>query len=214
MTIDTFTLHRFPFFRRFAAIVIASGIVLAAACAQAQNGCQTGADAMANAYVRSNGIYALYFGDLESYVAENRAHFAENGDAIRCAWAMSAALLRGAVQSYDPNALRRQQELNAQLGAMGISPGAAQPNASMMFYEMGQQIAWLADVLPAASRGNYGPLHTPVTETQRMKAFATQMLQSLLQDPVMRQTFAQMEPLIREAAQMEYKQLMVIAAGL
>lgn len=214
MTIDTFTLHRFPFFRRFAAIVVASGIVLAAACAQAQNGCLTGADAMANAYVRSNGIYVLYFGDLESYVAENRALFAENGDAIRCARAVSAALLQGAIQTYDANALRRQQELNARLGGMGISPGAAQPTASIMFREMGQQIAWLADVLPAASRGNYGPLHTPVTETQRMKAFANQMLQSMLQDPYMRQTFILMEPLIREAAQMEYQQLIAIAAGL
>ncbi len=214
MNIDTFALRRFSFFRKFTAIIVATGITLAAACAQAQNGCQTGADAMANAYVRSNGIYVLYFGDLESYVAENRAHFAENGDAIRCARAVSAALLQGAIQSYDPGALRRQQELNTQLGSMGISPGAAQPSASMIFYEMGQQMAWLTKVLPPAARGDYGPLHTPVTETQRMKAFATQMLKSLLQDPVMGQTFVQMEPLIREAAQMEYKQLIAIAAGL
>lgn len=214
MTIDTFLLHRFPLFRKFAVIIAAFWIISATACAQAQTGCQTGADVLANAYVRSNPMYALYFGNLESYIAENRMHFAENGDAIRCARAMSAALFRGSIRSYDPTALRRQQELNSQLGSMGISPGPAQASPSAMFYEMGQQMAWLAKVLPAASRGNYQPLRTPVTDTQRMKAFATQMLQSLLQDPSVRQTFVQMEPLFREAAQMEYKQLMAIAAGL
>ena len=97
-------------------------VSLMAQPAFAQNGCDTGANALANAYVRGNPMYAIYFGDLRSYIIDNREHFVSNGDSIRCARVMAGVLTNAAVQTYDPDALRSRDELNARLGSMGISP--------------------------------------------------------------------------------------------
>lgn len=176
------------------------------------SGCETGAAAIGNAYIRANYLYAMFFGDLESYVAENRSHFAPDGDAIRCARVLSQGLMAGAVQSYDPSWQRTQDNLNARLGAMGLSPGPATASPSAQLYTAAQQLSRLARVLPAAAQGNFDPLHTPTTEMEQMQLFAAQMMQFLLQDPAMRDTLQQMEPLIREAAQAEYSMLMSVAA--
>ncbi len=212
MSIGIFLARPFLRFARAVTIVGTMGAVLVMALpAFAQTGCQTGAGALANAYVRANPIYAMFFGDLESFVAENSAHFAAGSNAVRCARAMSKALMSGAIGSYDPTALRRQQELNAKLGAMGISPGSPMPSASAMLYAMSRQMAWLAEVLPAAAVGNFGPLRTPATEEQ---AFAARMFPFLLQDPTVRQVFLQQEPLIRQSAEAEFQQVVAIAQSL
>ena len=212
MSIRIFLAQPFLCFARAVTIVGTMGAVLVMALpAFAQTGCQTGASALANAYVRANPIYALFFGDLESFVAENSAQFAEGSNTVRCARAMSQALKSGAINSYDPNALRQQQKLNADLGSIGISPGSPMPNASAMLYAMSQQMKWLSNVLPPAAAGNYGPLRTPATQEQ---AFAAQMFPILLQDPTVRQAFLQQEPLIRQSAESEYQQVMAIAQGL
>jgi hypothetical protein len=177
----------------------------------AQTGCQAGASALGNAHVRANPIYALFIGDLESYVARNRSQFTAGSNAVRCARAMSRALMNGAIMSYDSEALKSQQALNAKLGSVGLSPGAPIPSVSALFYAMSQQMVWLARVLPSAASGNYGPLNTAPTEEQ---AFAKQMFPVLLQNPTVRDVFARMEPLYREAIDLEYRQVMAIAQGL
>ena len=204
-----------PGFRHFArAAMIASIVGLASVMAgpgYAQSGCQAGASALANAYVRVNPMSALFIGDLESYVAQNRSRLTAGSNAVRCARAMSQALMSGAIKNYDRNALKHQQKLNAKLGSVGLSPGSPLPNASAMFYAMSQQMAWLAEVLPAGAAGNTGALHTAPTQEQ---AFAKQMFPILLQDPTVGAVFMQMEPTIREAIDMEYRQVMAIAQGL
>ncbi len=185
--------------------------VLVTLPALAQTGCKNGANALANAYVRVNPMHALFIGDLESLVANYSPQFAGGSDAVRCARAMSQALMSGAITSYDPEALSRQQELNAELGAMGIAPGPQMPSASAMFYAMSQQMAWLSRVLPPAAAGNFGPMRTPATPEQ---ALALQIFPILLQDPIVRQVFLDMELLIRESAEWEYRQVMAIAQGL
>lgn len=177
--------------------------------ADAQSGCRTGASPIANAYVRSNPMYALYFGDLSAYVRENNSHFVSNGDAIRCARALSAALMGAAIQNYDPDAMRRRDELNAELGAMGISPGNQGMNASATFYMMGQHISRLAAVLPEAAGG--GQATGYLTQEQ---ALAAQIFQMVLQDPYTKAIFAQLEPKIRAVAEVDYQLLVSIANGL
>ena len=179
-----------------------------------ENGCHTGADALGNAFVRSNYMYSLYFGDLESYVAQNKSHFSEGGDAVRCARVLSQALLTNAYLTYDPKDLDRKREIDTRLGTMGISPGPTQPTMSGQLYAVGQQISWLADVLPAAARGDYGPLQRPTTQIQQMKAYAAQMLQLMLQDPEVRAVFGELEPEIRESADLEYRLVVGMAQNL
>ena len=158
-------------FKTIGVCVIFWSCVIVPSVALAQNGCRSGASALANAYVRANPMYAYFFGDIESYVANNRKHFGTSGDSIRCARALSNALVRGATKNYDPSDLRRQRELNARLGSMGISPGISQPTASQQLYTMGLQFARLARVLPPAANGDYRPLHTPTTELEQMQLF-------------------------------------------
>lgn len=211
MPIKTFFARPFLRFARAITIIGALVAVLVTLPALAQTGCQNGANALAHAYVRVNPMHALFIGDLKSFVAEYSPHFAGGSDAVRCAHAMSQALMSGAITSYDPHALRRQQELNANLGSMGLSPGPPMHSASAMFYAMSQQMAWLSRVLPPAAAGNFSPMRTPATEEH---ALATQMLSILLQDPTVMQVFIEMEPLIRQSAEWEYRQVMAIAQGL
>jgi len=173
--------------------------------ATADSGCGTGGDALANAYARANPVSAYYFGNVESYVSTNRAHFQQGADAIRCATALSQAFLNGAVQVYDPNDLQRRADLNAQLGSMGISPGPQQPTLSQQLYGISMQLSRLARVLPAAAAGNYEPLYTPTNELEQMQLFAAQMFQIMMQDPTMAPVMEQIKPIAMEGAQMEYR---------
>lgn len=190
-------------------VAIVGALVIPTPTYAQDNGCRTGGSALANAYVRVHPLYARIFGDLASYVASNREHFVEDGDAIRCARLMSQALLNSAFQAYDPNELQRRNELNARIGAMGISPGPQSASPSAMFYEMAGQMSRLATALPRAAQG--GPLQGHLTQEQ---AFAIQLLEMLLQGPDMRGIMDQIEPLLRELGNADYRLVLSIVQNL
>ena len=191
---------------------ILGSVAVACACsvfgARAQEpACRTGATALADAYVLANPLYSYFFGNLEQYVANNVEHFRADGDAVRCAAALSQAFLRSAIQLHDPGEQGRRDQLNAQLGAWNISPGPQESSPSSQLYGVAMQLSRLARVLPAAASGDYGPLWTPTTELEQMQIVAGQMLRMLLQDPDMRDIMSQVEPLIRELARLEHEAL-------
>ena len=178
-------------------------------------GCKTGAEALANVYVRLNPINAFFFGSVEDYVAQNRAHFVAGGDAVACARVMTQALAQGAFQAFDPSYQRRRDELNARLGTIGISPGPAEASPAAQLYSMAQKMDKLAYALPPAANGNYQPLWTPRNELEQMELFAMQMLGAMLQqDAGMRSVLMQMRPQIEELANVEYRMLLNMAQGL
>lgn len=195
-------------------LVVLLCILLAPSAVLAEPACRTGGDALANAYVRVNPFYTYYFGSLESYVANNRAHFQSGGDSVRCAAALSQAFLNQSMRLYDPDDLRRQRELSAEMGAMGIQPGAQQPTISQQLYGISMQLTRLVRVLPPAAAGNYEPLYTPTNELEQMQLFAAQMLQMMLQDPSLASIMVQIEPLAKEAAQVEYRIISQAAASI
>lgn len=180
----------------------------------ADNGCRTGASSLADAYILSNPLYALFFGSLEPYVTAHKEHFSADGDSIRCAAALSKAMMAGAIQAYDPQERIRRDELNARLGAMGISSGQQESSASGQLFGMSMTFSRLARVLPAAAQGNFGPLNTPTSELEQQFLFAAQMLQFLLQDPEMRAVLSTTEPLIREIALLDHQFVVRAAASL
>jgi hypothetical protein len=177
-------------------------------------GCRTGAAALADAYILANPLYAYFFGELEPYVAANSEHFRANGDAVRCAAALSRSFLASAIQLYDPNDRRRQDELNARLGEMGISPGPQESTPASQLYGAAMQLSRLARVLPAAAEGNYEPFRTPISELEQMQIVAGQLLRTLLQDPGIAGIMAQVEPVVRELASLEHQALRQAAAKL
>lgn len=194
------------------------GAVLAASAwfgvqAYAQEpGCRTGATALADAYVLANPMYSYFLGELEPYVAGNSEHFAANGDAIRCAAALSRAFLGSTIQLYDPSDRERQDEANARLGAMGIAPGQQEATPSSQLLSASMELSRLARVLPAVAVGDYGPLRTPTNEIEQMRQLAGQVFQMLLAgDPEMA---AMIQPLIRELASIEHRALLRAAERL
>lgn len=189
-------------------------IAVAGPMAAGEPACRTGAVAVADVFVLANPMYALYFGDLAVYLNANRARFRVEGDAIRCAGALSRAFMGSAVKLYDPVDVQRRQALDARMRANGINPGPQQPTASSMMFAMSMQLSRLARVLPAAAEGNYGPMNTATTELEQMQIFAESMLRVLIQDPTIRAMFASLEPLIREAAQFDHNFIRVAAERL
>jgi len=174
-------------------------------------GCQTGAEAIANAYVRYNPINAYFFGSIEDYVKQNRSHFVAGGDAVVCAQRLSQALAQSAFQLYDPGDQRRRDEVNARLGGMGISPGQQYASPAQQNYAMARQMDKLANALPYAANGNYGPLWTPRDQLEQMQLFAMQLFPTLLQDPIVRSAFIQMQPMIEELVNIEYRMILSMA---
>ena len=151
---------------------ILSAFVAASACVglQAQSrdtGCRTGGAALADAYVLANPMYSYFLGELEPYLADHSEHFGANGDSVRCAAALARSFLGSAIQLYDPSDLSRREELNAQLGVMGISPGQQESSPSSQLYGVSLQLSRLARVLPAAAAelGCDGEIevHSPLT---------------------------------------------------
>jgi len=185
--------------------VFAVATLLGAPAAAQDNGCATGANALGNAYVRANPIYALYFGELEPYVTSQRGHFAPAADAIRCARVLSGALVRGAILSYDSRDFERQEVLNTQLESMGIPRGTTQPSASTQLLMMARTFGWLARVLPAASGGDFRPMYTATDEEEQLGLFLRRLLVTLLQEPMAQGSLQQAEPIIRELAEIEYR---------
>ena len=116
---------RFVRFGRFGFVL---GVALAgfsgAGFAQ-QTGCETGLTVLARAYSYSSPMVVIPDQELERFVNANRSRFHADGDAVRCARAISSWLLSAAISSYDPQFQQQQDELNARMGAMGLSPGAA-----------------------------------------------------------------------------------------
>jgi len=198
----------FSLFTMIVLCFLVSSLVVAEEC------CRTGADALANAYVRANPIYAYFFGRLETYVSDNREHFVDGGDSIRCAKALSEALMKGSIQNYDPDALRRKQELDARLGAIGITPGPPQATAAQQLFAMALQLDRLVYALPPAANGNFQPLRTPRNQLEQQQMFAAQLFEMLLQDPTVAAVFRDLEPMIREAANLEYQILINMANNL
>ncbi len=193
---------------------MAAAVVLLGSPVRGQEpGCRTGATALADAYVLANPMYSYFLGlELESYVAQNQEHFVANGDAIRCGAALARAFLNTSIQLYDPGDAERQQELNAQLGAMGISPGQQEATPASQMFGASLQLSRLVRVLPSAAQGDFEPLRTPTTELEQMQLLAGQVLRVLLQnDPDMAATIA---PTVKELARLEHEALRRAAASL
>lgn len=90
----------------------------------------------------------------------------------------------------------------------GLEDLPGQVDASMRSYgsdmfAMGQELLWLANVLPAAAQGNYTPYNTTGTDTRRMMHQVLPMYQMLCQmDPsscqIMLGVFREMTPQIEQ----------------
>jgi hypothetical protein len=187
-------------------------LVVAAAGAAQEPACRTGGAALADAYILANPMYALFLNlDLKPYIAANRDHFVANGDAVRCAAALSRAFLTASIQFYDPSDMDRQHEVNLRMQELGFGSRTEATPASQL-YGAALQLGRLARVLPSAADGDYGPYDTPTNDIEQMQMIAGSVLRGFLaEDGDMRNL---LRPLILEAANLEHQALLRAAGQL
>jgi len=199
-----------------ALVLTASLLGLGGIAAAQEPACRTGAQAMADAYILANPVYMSFFSvTLEQYVADNRAHFVEGADAIRCAAAVARAVLVESFQLYDPTEQQRRDWVDAQMAEMGL-PQSGQshdpPSASTQLYMLSEQLSRLTRTLPAAAVGDWGPFQTPQNDADVLYNIARQMLPAMLQqNPELRD---QLAPLIQQSVQLEQTALLRLAGRL
>lgn len=100
-------------------------------------------------------------------------HFSAGGAAIRCMQRLGSALVQGGISQNMEYGGRSATERFGGMMPEGLEHLPGQVDDSMRsygtdMYMMGQELLWLAEVLPAAARGNYQPYNTPVTTTRQM----------------------------------------------
>lgn len=205
-------MNNFP--RAFRTVVAVAICVFGAGEAAAEPACRAGGIWVANANLRANPLNAILYGDLETFVTNNRAQYRAGGDAVRCAAALSQAAMSSAMQLFDPGDIQRRDQIDVQLGTMGIKPGVPTPSGSNMMFGMSIQLARLARALPAAANGDFGPLYTPANDFERMQIEGMVMTWRLLQIPAVRAAYAPMEPYLRQLAEHEYGMILQAAERL
>lgn len=116
---------------------------------------------LAKAYVLAQ---PLSTGNLDSFLQNNRQMFQENGSAIQCAKRLGEYLRSNGLRSYDTHAYERVVEI-APPELVEKAPQVAQSiNAgSIDAINIGNELLWLSEVLPSATRGNYSPFNNTGT---------------------------------------------------
>jgi len=127
------------------------------------------------------------FGDdqkMTALIYDNVEQFAEGGDAIQCLNKLADAYLQNAFQSYSSEdydyAYGRVLEMGgtgemAQQAATNLSSGAVDS------YAMGQELKWLAEVLPSAAAGNWNQFNSTGTPTRNQIREAIPLLRVIFQ---------------------------------
>lgn len=169
--------------------------------------CRTGGPFLAEAAVRSNPLFEAIEGSFAEYVAANASHFGVNGDAVKCARAMSAALIASAAQVFDPGEVQIRDHVRRQMEAQGLSAGPQQATLSEQYFALAMQMNRLARGLPALAAGDMRPYATPTNQLEELHVFAENMLRMLMADPNVRQAIMAQLPLLRRAIQAERQML-------
>lgn len=135
-------------------------------------------------------------------------HFSEGGGAIRCMQRLGSALINGGLAHYSEFSGTSAQERFGNDMPLGLEHLPGEVDQSMGsygsdIYAMGQELIWLADVLPAAAQGYYDPYTTTGTQTRLMMRNMLPMYQMLCSmDPsicqVMLDMLNQMVPQIEQ----------------
>lgn len=143
--------------------------------------------------------------------------FAQGGGAIRCMQRLGTALVQGGLaQSNQFSGSSATERFGSSMPA-GLAHLPGQVDDSMRSYgsdafAMGQELLWLARVLPAAAQKNYTPYNTPGTNTRQMMAQVLPIYQMLCQmDPSICQMMLGM---IRDMAPQIEQQIYVLARQL
>ena len=103
---------------------------------------------------------------LAEYIRQNKAYFMKDGTAIRCAQELGSRLVAYAFSAFSQEDYTKGYESVLRLGAtaeearyVANSLNDNELDARMM----GEELLWLAEVLPCAAEGDWGPFQTTGT---------------------------------------------------
>jgi hypothetical protein len=108
---------------------------------------------------------------LRAFVTEYRPYFGRDGEAIRCAALVGPRITAQGTASYDPTAYERViSSAPPEVGYMANDIADRMNQGSVAMFELGQELTWLAGVLPAVAEGDREPFHTtgyPIRDDNR-----------------------------------------------
>ncbi len=143
---------------------------------------------------------------LREVVQQKRTLFAKNSVLIRCAKALGSKLTAQAVMSFAKSDYNGAYGRALEMGTTGEQARAVADglqSGSLDMFTMGQELLWLAQVLPAAAEGDWKPFETTGTlSRQQIRQYLPFLQQMLAQDPAMAvvvdQAMVQCGPMIEE----------------
>lgn len=125
------------------------------------------AKAIAYAYYYSSPI--IDSSKLVNFIERNKSFFVEDGGGTRCGASLGKALIYQGLQTFDQRDYDRAYERTLAAGGtmeMAHDVGSSMQSGSLDAYMMGQELVWLAQVLPSAANGNWNPYRTTGTQTR------------------------------------------------
>lgn len=155
--------------------------------------------------------------ELIPLMQSNPGYFTQGGGAIRCMQRLGTALLEGALASSRQFSGSSAQERFGSSMPEGLANLPGQIDTNMRSYgsdmfTMGNELLWLAKVLPAAAQGNFTPYSTTGTDPRQMMSQVQPIYQMLCQtDPTMCQMALS---IVREMAPLIEQQIYALARQL
>jgi hypothetical protein len=144
--------------------------------------------------------------EIISLVQSNRVYFSRGGASIRCMQRLGVALTNVGLSQFQQNQGNSATDQFAGSMPEGLEhlPGEVSDSLnrySSDIFTMGQELNWLAEVLPSVVQGNYVPYNATGTETrQTLRQFLTLYQQMCMFDPsicqMMTNIFGQLSPQI------------------
>ena len=124
--------------------------------------------------------------DLISLMRSSPSSFGEDGRAIQCMRVLGSAMTRQGLAQAQPSDRDRASRMFGGSMPEGLEHLPGQVDQSLNSYsngpfEIGQELLWLAQVLPPAAQGDYAPYNTTGTFNRRMMRQVLPQFQLLCQ---------------------------------
>lgn len=134
----------------------------------------------ARGIARAYYLASTFSEEISQFVANNRSYFVAGGESINCAIVLGRRLMAEGIGALDYRTYQNAMQ------SLGSDTSTAQGITPVDFYVMGSEMLWLAQVLPEAASGNWGPYQTTGTpQRQQVRA----IFQLMFQDPMLVDTF-------------------------
>jgi len=142
---------------------------------------------------------------ITNYVRANASSLGENSEVIRCARELGGLMINQGIQNFNANGDReRMYDIGhrAEVDPLVTKRAADEMyNGSADLFFMGQELVWLARVIPSAAAGNWDPFNNSGTDSRKQFYQLWPLVQSMTYGDeytkqIMEQAFKQMQPIV------------------